>query len=38
MTRNRTGVRTFCSDECGVIKLDVNGSPEAGIESGSALQ
>jgi type IV pilus assembly protein PilA len=38
MTRNQTGVRAFCSDESGVIKLDVNGSPQTCLESGSALQ
>ena len=38
MTKNQTGVRAFCSDESGVIKFDVNGSPQACLESGSALQ
>ncbi len=37
-TKNQTGVRAFCSDESGVIKLDVNGSPQTCLESGSALQ
>ena len=37
-TKNQTGVRAFCSDESGVIKLDVNGSPQTCLERGSALQ
>ncbi len=37
-TRNQTGRRAFCSDESGVIKFDVNGSPQACLESGSALR
>jgi type IV pilus assembly protein PilA len=37
-TRNQTGRRAFCSDESSVIKVDVNGSAQACLESGSALQ
>ncbi len=37
-TRNQTGVRAFCSDESSVIKFDTRGSPQACLESGSALQ
>jgi type IV pilus assembly protein PilA len=37
-TRNQTGGRAFCSDESRVIKFNTNGSLQACLESGSALQ
>ena len=37
-TTNRSGVRAFCSDESGLIKFDINGSPQACLKSGLALQ
>ena len=36
--RNQTGVRAFCSDESGVIKIDPRGSPDECVASGGVLQ
>lgn len=38
LTVNTTGVRAFCSDESGVIKLDSSGSAQGCVENGSVLQ
>lgn len=35
---NQSGVRAFCSDESGVIRVDSNGSPQACLEKGSTLE
>jgi|HubBroStandDraft_1064217.scaffolds.fasta_scaffold00452_26 type IV pilus assembly protein PilA len=35
---NQTGVRVFCSDESGLIKVDSGGSSRGCVENGSALQ
>jgi type IV pilus assembly protein PilA len=35
--RNQTGIRAFCSDESGVIKVDANGSASRCIENGEPL-
>ena len=35
---NQTGVRAFCSDESGVVKVDAGGSAEQCLQSGEALQ
>jgi type IV pilus assembly protein PilA len=35
---NQTGVRTFCSDESGVIKVDSNGSGRSCVDEGNPLQ
>lgn len=35
---NQTGVRAFCSDETGFLKVDADGSPQRCLESGSELQ
>jgi type IV pilus assembly protein PilA len=35
--RNQTGVRAFCSDESGVIGVDMEGSGQGCLESGSPL-
>ena len=37
MTRNQTGIRAFCSDESGVVKVDANGSAQDCIDHGSNL-
>ena len=37
VTPNTTGVRAFCSDESGVIKVDSSGSAQACLESGGVL-
>jgi type IV pilus assembly protein PilA len=38
LTLNTTGTRAFCSDESGVIKVGVSGSPQDCLENGSTLQ
>ena len=35
---NQTGIRAFCSDESGVIKVDAGGSVHTCMESGGPLQ
>lgn len=35
---NQTGVRAFCSDETGILKVDAGGSPQQCLESGSELR
>jgi len=35
---NQSGVRAFCSDESGVIKVDPSGSARGCVENGSVLQ
>jgi type IV pilus assembly protein PilA len=35
---NQSGVRAFCSDESGVIKVDSGGSTQACLENGTVLQ
>ncbi|HET9305211.1 MAG TPA: DUF4190 domain-containing protein [Candidatus Sulfotelmatobacter sp.] len=35
---NQTGVRAFCSDESGVIKVDAGGSAEKCVQSGEVLR
>jgi type IV pilus assembly protein PilA len=35
---NQSGVRTFCSDETAVIKVEESGSPQACLDSGGVLQ
>jgi type IV pilus assembly protein PilA len=30
VTQGTTGTRTFCSDESGVVRVDINGAPMAG--------
>jgi type IV pilus assembly protein PilA len=35
--RNQTGVRAFCSDESGVIKVDPSGSAADCLNSGAPL-
>lgn len=37
MTPNQSGVRAFCSDESGVIKVDPKGSPQQCLASGAAM-
>ncbi len=39
LTRNQTGIRTFCSDESNVIKvIEASGSAQACLEHGDLLQ
>lgn len=38
LRRNRTGRRTFCSDESAVIRADLSDSVEACLESGKTLE
>lgn len=38
LVSNQTGVRAFCSDESGVIRLDANGSADDCLTSGPPLQ
>ena len=35
---NQTGVRAFCSDESGAVKVDAGGSAEKCLQSGEVLQ
>jgi hypothetical protein len=35
---NQTGVRAFCSDESGVVKVDARGSAEKCLQSGEVLR
>ena len=35
---NQTGVRAFCSDQCGVIKVDASGSARRCLENGGDLR
>jgi type IV pilus assembly protein PilA len=37
-THNQSGVRAFCSDETGVIKVEESGSREACLENGTVLE
>ena len=37
-TRSSSGVRAFCSDESGVIKVDSRGSPDDCLSNGAVLQ
>lgn len=37
LTRNTTGVRTFCSDETSVVKTDHSGSADSCFDNGSPL-
>ena len=37
VTRNQSGVRAFCSDESGAIKVDPNGSPQDCMANGSTF-
>ena len=38
LRRNRTGRRTFCSDESAVIRADLSDSAEACLERGQTLE
>jgi len=38
VTRNQTGVRSFCADESSVIKVDSGGSAQNCVENGEVLQ
>jgi hypothetical protein len=38
VTRNQSGVRAFCSDESGAIKIDPKGSPQDCLANGSAFE
>ena len=38
VTVNQTGVRAFCSDESGLVKVDADGSAENCLQNGRALQ
>jgi type II secretory pathway pseudopilin PulG len=38
VTFNQTGVRAFCADESGVIKVDSRGSGQGCVENGAELQ
>jgi type IV pilus assembly protein PilA len=35
---NQSGVRAFCADESGVIRVDFDGSSQASLETGSTLK
>jgi hypothetical protein len=37
VVRNQTGVRAFCSDESGVVKVDASGSAQDCVANGSNL-
>jgi len=38
LARHQSGVRTFCSDESGIIKSDESGSPQACLDNGTILK
>jgi type IV pilus assembly protein PilA len=38
LTPNTTGVRAFCGDESGLVRIDANGSPQDCLANGSPLQ
>jgi hypothetical protein len=38
LTPHQSGVRAFCSDESGIIKLDANGSAQNCLENGDAIR
>jgi len=38
LTQNSTGVRAFCGDESGPVRVDANGSPQDCLANGSPLQ
>ena len=38
LVRNQSGVRAFCSDETGVIKVDAKGLPDDCLANGTPLQ
>jgi type IV pilus assembly protein PilA len=38
VTVNQTGVRAFCGDESGLIRVDEKGSPQNCLQSGQPLQ
>jgi hypothetical protein len=37
VSRNQTGVKAFCSDETGVVRLDNNGSPDECLAHGERM-
>ncbi len=38
LRENQTGVRAFCADQTGMVKVDSSGSPQRCLESGADLQ
>jgi type IV pilus assembly protein PilA len=38
VSRDQTGVKTFCSDETGVVRFDTNGSPDECLAHGERMR